>query len=256
MPPELAFNTAASFTTNTNWQSYAGESTMSYLTQMAGLAWHNFTSAAAGIGVALALARGLTRRHGPEGSKTLGNFWVDVTRALLYVLLPLSARRRAGAGLAGRAPELRAVRRGAPPSRACKQMIAMGPVASQEAIKELGTNGGGFFNANSAHPFENPTPLTNFLELVLIFAIPAALTYTFGKMARDTRQGWVLLGAMCVLFLAGVAVCYWAEAHAEPGARAGCRSPAPATWRARRSASASPPRRCSPPSPPTPRAAR
>ncbi|HYV47168.1 MAG TPA: potassium-transporting ATPase subunit KdpA [Myxococcaceae bacterium] len=210
--PYLAFNTAASFTTNTNWQAYSGESTMSYLTQMAGLAWHNFISAAAGIGVALALARGLTRRPGPDGAKTLGNFWVDLVRGTLYVLLPLCVVFAlvfvAMGMIQNLAPytEVTTLEGG-------KQVLAMGPVASQEAIKELGTNGGGFFNANSAHPFENPTPLTNFIELVLIFAIPAGLTYTYGKMARDTRQGWVLFAAMMVLFAAGVTTAYWAESR-------------------------------------------
>ena len=208
----LAFNTAASFTTNTNWQAYAGESTMSYATQMAGLAWHNFTSAAAGIGVALAVARGLTRRPGPDGARTLGNFWVDLTRAIVYVLLPLSivvALVFVSHGvLQNLAPykEVTTLEGG-------KQLLAMGPVASQEAIKQLGTNGGGFFNANSAHPFENPTPLTNLIQLVLIFAIPGGLTFTYGRMARDQRQGWALFAAMSVLFFAGVTVCYAAEAH-------------------------------------------
>ncbi|WP_241758838.1 potassium-transporting ATPase subunit KdpA [Pyxidicoccus parkwayensis] len=210
--PELAFNTAASFTTNTNWQSYAGESTLSYLSQMAGLAWHNFTSAAAGIGVALALARGFTRRPGPEGHKTLGNFWVDLIRGTLYVLLPICfvyALFLVSQGVLQNFSayhELVTLEGG-------KQTLAMGPVASQEAIKMLGTNGGGFFNANSAHPFENPTPLTNLVQLLSIFAIPAALTYTYGKMAGDTRQGWALFAAMSVLFFAGVAVAYGAESQ-------------------------------------------
>ncbi|WP_224368607.1 potassium-transporting ATPase subunit KdpA [Hyalangium versicolor] len=208
--PELAFNTAASFTTNTNWQSYAGESTMSYLSQMVGLAWHNFTSAAAGLGVALALARGFTRRPGPEGQKTLGNFWVDLIRGLLYVLLPLCvvyALFLVSQGvLQNFAPyrELTTL-------EGAKQTLAMGPVASQEAIKMLGTNGGGFFNANSAHPFENPTPLTNLVQMLSIFAIPAALTYTYGRMASDTKQGWALFAAMSLLFFVGVAAAYAAE---------------------------------------------
>jgi len=210
--PYLAFNTASSFTTNTNWQAYSGESTMSYLTQMAGLAWHNFISAAAGIGVALALARGLTRRPGPDGARTLGNFWVDLVRGTLYVLLPLCVVFALVFVAMGMIQNL------APYTQVStleggKQVLAMGPVASQEAIKELGTNGGGFFNANSAHPFENPTPLTNFIELVLIFAIPAGLTYAYGKMAGDTRQGWVLFAAMMVLFAAGVTAAYWAESR-------------------------------------------
>jgi K+-transporting ATPase ATPase A chain len=213
--PALAFNTAASFTTNTNWQSYTPETTMSYLTQMAGLAWHNFTSAAAGIGVALAFARGLTRKKGPDGPKTLGNFWVDLVRALLYVLLPLSALAALILISQGSLQNL-APYRELSTLEGAKQVIAMGPVASQEAIKMLGTNGGGFFNANSAHPFENPTALTNLLQVVLIFAIPAALTYTYGLMAGDTKQGWVLFAAMAVLFAAGVGTVYWAESHANP----------------------------------------
>ena len=217
VPPELAFNTAASFTTNTNWQAYGGESTMSYLTQMAGLAWHNFMSAAAGIAIALALARGLTRQPGPAGAKTIGNFWVDLVRAIVYVLLPVSfvvALFLVSQGIL----QTFAAYREITTLEGAKQIIALGPVASQEAIKELGTNGGGFFNANSAHPFENPTPLTNFVELVLIFAIPAALTYTYGRMARDTRQGWAIFAAMAVLFFAGVVVAYGAEAGKQPGA--------------------------------------
>ncbi|MBI5015692.1 MAG: potassium-transporting ATPase subunit KdpA [Deltaproteobacteria bacterium] len=210
LPPHLAFNTAISFATNTNWQSYAGEGTMSYLSQMAALAWHNFTSAAAGLGVALALARGLTRRLGPEAPKTLGNFWVDLTRGTLYVFLPVSllvALFLASQGVVQNfSPYLTLTT-----LEGHRQTIALGPVASQEAIKMLGINGGGFFNANSAHPFENPTPLTNFLEMVLIFAIPAALTYTFGRMARDQKQGWAIFAAMAFLFLAGVSTAYWAE---------------------------------------------
>ena len=210
--PALAFNTAASFTTNTNWQSYSGESTMSYLAQMAGLAWHNFTSAAAGIGVALAVARGLTRRPGPDGAKTIGNFWVDLIRGTVYVLLPLSFIFMLVLVSQGVIQNLSGYQE-VTTLEGVKQLIAMGPVASQEAIKELGTNGGGFFNANSAHPFESPTPLTNFIEMLLIFMIPAALTYTYGRMARDQKQGWAILGAMGMLFFVGVATCYWAEAH-------------------------------------------
>jgi len=213
--PALAFNTAVSFTTNTNWQNYGGESTMTYLTQMAGLASHNFTSAAVGIGIALALARGLTRRPGPEGAKTLGSFWVDLVRAIVYVLLPISVVGTLVLVALG-VPQTLSAYRELTTLEGLKQVVALGPVASQEVIKELGTNGGGFFNANSAHPFENPTPLTNFFELVLIFAIPAALTYTYGKMARDTRQGWALFAAMAVLFLAGVGVTYRAEAGGNP----------------------------------------
>jgi len=210
-----SFNTAVSFTTNTNWQGYTGEATMSYLTQMAGLAWHNFTSAAAGIAVALALARGLTRRGEGTREGTIGNFWVDLTRATVYVLLPLSfvfALVFVSQGMVQTLspyPEITTV-------EGAKQVIAMGPVASQEAIKQLGTNGGGFFNANAAHPFESPNALTNFLSMFLIFLIPAGLTYTFGRMARDQRQGWALFGAMAFLFFAGVTVAYWAEAAGNP----------------------------------------
>jgi K+-transporting ATPase ATPase A chain len=213
--PDLAWNTAVSFTTNTNWQNYGGETTMSHLTQMAGLAWHNFTSAAVGIGIALALARGLTRRPGPGGPATIGNFWVDLVRGIVYVLLPISL---VGALLlvALGVPQTLSAYREVTTVEGVKQLVALGPVASQELIKELGTNGGGFFNANSAHPFENPTPLTNFVEMVLIFAIPAGLTYTYGKMARDTRQGWAIFAAMAVLFLAGVATAYRSEAQPNP----------------------------------------
>jgi K+-transporting ATPase ATPase A chain len=211
----LAFNTAASFTTNTNWQSYSGEATMSYLTQMAGLAWHNFVSAAAGIGVALAIARGLTRRLTPEAPRTVGNFWVDLVRSLVYLLIPLSllfALVLVSQGvIQNLSPYVEATT-----LEGGKQTIAMGPVASQEVIKQLGTNGGGFFNANSAHPFENPTPLTNLIEMLLIFAVPAGLTYTFGRMAGEQRQGWAIFAAMAVLFAAGVAVAYWAEAAGNP----------------------------------------
>ncbi len=212
VPEALAFNTASSFTTNTNWQSYVPETTMSYFTQMAGLAWHNFTSAAVGIGVALVVARGLTRQPGLEGSKGVGNFYVDLIRGIVYVLLPLSIVAALVLVSQGVIQNLSAYHEGVTLEGA-KQVIAMGPVASQEAIKELGTNGGGFFNANSAHPFENPSALTNLIELILIFAIPGALTYTYGRMARDQRQGWVLFAAMSALFFAGVLVCYWAEAH-------------------------------------------
>ena len=211
--PQLAFNTAVSFVTNTNWQAYSGESTMSNLTQMAGLAWHNFTSAGTGIAVALALARGLTRKA--DGNKTLGNFWKDLIRAIFLVLLPLSfviALIFASQGvLQTFAPNLTLTT-----LEGVKQTLAMGPIASQEAIKMLGTNGGGFFNANSAHPFENPTALMNFLQMVLIFAISAALTWTYGKMAGDSRQGWAIFAAMSVLWLAGVAVAYHSEAGPNP----------------------------------------
>jgi K+-transporting ATPase ATPase A chain len=212
---ESAFNTAASFTTNTNWQGYSGESTMSYLTQMAGLAWHNFISAAAGIGVAMALARGLTRRGDGSGSGTIGNFWVDVTRSTVYILLPLSLVFALLFVSQGMIQSFSAYQEVAT-LEGGKQVIAMGPVASQEAIKQLGTNGGGFFNANAAHPFENPNALTNFFSMLLIFLIPAGLTCTYGRMAGDARQGWVLFAAMALLFTAGVGVAYWAEAAGNP----------------------------------------
>jgi K+-transporting ATPase ATPase A chain len=229
--PDLAFNTAVSFTTNTNWQAYGGESTMSYFSQMAALAWHNFTSAACGIALALVLARGITRRApaGKEAPRTLGNFWADLLRGINYVLLPISAvaalalvsqgvvqtlRPYATVQLmdpsAAKAPKKDA---GGQEVKAGTRTIPLGPVASQEAIKNLGTNGGGFFNANSAHPFENPNPITNLLEMLLIFCLPAALTYTYGRMARDQKEGWVLFGAMALLFLVGAGVAYWAEAR-------------------------------------------
>ncbi|MGE5148430.1 MAG: potassium-transporting ATPase subunit KdpA, partial [Candidatus Eiseniibacteriota bacterium] len=213
--PDSAFNTAVSFTTNTNWQGYAGEATMSYLTQMAGLAWHNFTSAAAGIAAAVALARGLTRRPTADGGRGIGNFWVDLIRAILYVLLPISIVVGlvlvALGTIQNLSPYLELTT-----LEGVKQTLALGPVASQEVIKQLGTNGGGFFNANAAHPFENPTPLSNFFSLWLIFAIPGGLTYTFGRMARDPRQGWALFAAMAVLFLVGVGVAYRFEAAGNP----------------------------------------
>lgn len=211
IPFALAVNTAVSFVTNTNWQAYSGESTMSYGTQMMALCVHNFLSAATGIAVALALIRGLTRRC----SETLGNFWADVTRATLYVLLPLSlifALVLAGQGVVQTfAPYTEvATLEGA------KQVIPLGPAASQIAIKQIGTNGGGFFGQNSAHPFENPTPLTNFLEILVIFAIPAGLTYTFGSMAGNRRQGWAIFGAMLALFVIGFAVAWSAELAHNP----------------------------------------
>ncbi len=210
-----SFNTAASFTTNTNWQGYAGEATMSYLSQMAGLAWHNFISAAAGIAVAIALARGLTRRGAGDGPGTIGNFWVDLTRSTVYVLLPLSvvlALVFVSQGVIQNLSPYREVRT----LEGGRQVIALGPIASQEAIKQIGTNGGGPFNANAAHPFENPNPLTNFFSMLAIFAISSGLTYTFGRMAGDQRQGWALFGAMAVLFAAGVTSAYWAEASNNP----------------------------------------
>jgi K+-transporting ATPase ATPase A chain len=210
-----SFNTAASFTTNTNWQGYVGEATMSYLSQMAGLAWHNFISAAAGIAVAVALARGLTRRGEGKGPGPIGNFWVDLTRSTIYILLPLSLVFGLVFVSQGMIQNL-APYREITTLEGGRQVIAMGPVASQEAIKQLGTNGGGFFNANAAHPFENPNPLTNFLSLFAIFATSAGLTYTFGRMAGDQRQGWALFGAMAFLFSAGVTVAYWAESRGNP----------------------------------------
>lgn len=208
----LALNTAISFTTNTNWQSYAGESTLGYLVQMLGLTVQNFVSAATGIGVAMVLARGLTRRESP----TVGNFWRDLVRVTLSILLPLSFVLALALVATGVPQNLQAYDQ-ATTLEGATQVIAQGPVASQEAIKELGTNGGGFFNANSAHPFENPTPVSNFLEVLAILCIPAGLTYTFGRMAKDTRQGWTLLAAFSVLLLAGVALCYWSEASFHGG---------------------------------------
>jgi K+-transporting ATPase ATPase A chain len=206
--PDLAWNTAASFTTNTNWQSYVPETTMSYLTQMAGLAYHNFLSAAMGIAVAVALIRAIKR----TSSATIGNFWVDTTRSLLYVLLPASI---IGALLlvAQGVPQNLHAYTSAHTLEGQTQTIAQGPVASQEVIKEMGTNGGGFFNANSAHPFENPTPLSNLYEMFLIFSIGAGLTYTLGRMTGSPGHGWAVLAAMYVLFAAGFTTVYWAESH-------------------------------------------
>lgn len=209
--PDLAFNTAVSFVSNTNWQSYSGESTMSYLTQMAALTVQNFASAAAGIAAAIAVTRGFARQQ----VNSIGNFWVDITRATVYVLLPISllaALFFCSQGVIQNFDAYTSVHT----VEGAKQVIAQGPVASQEAIKMLGTNGGGFFNGNSAHPFENPTPLTNFLQIILIFSIPAALTYTFGVLVGDRRQGWAIFAAFSVLFLAGVTVCYWAEQQGNP----------------------------------------
>jgi K+-transporting ATPase ATPase A chain len=211
----LAFNTAASFTTNTNWQSYSGESTMSYLTQMAGLAWHNFVSAGTGIAIAIALSRGLTRRLTADQPRTIGNFWVDLIRSLLYVLLPVcivGALVLVSMGVIQNfSPYLEVTT-----LEGAKQTLPMGPTASQEVIKQLGTNGGGFFNANSAHPFENPTPLSNMLAMLLIFVIPAGLTYTYGCMARDQREGWSIFATMAILFALGVTVAYAAESGPNP----------------------------------------
>jgi K+-transporting ATPase ATPase A chain len=207
----LAWNTAASFTTNTNWQAYTSDVTMSYFTQMAGLAYHNFLSAAVGIAVAIALVRGIARRE----STTIGNFWVDVTRCCLYVLLPLCivfALVLVGQGVIQNLHPYTV----AQTLEHQTQTIAQGPVASQEAIKELGTNGGGFFSANSSHPFENPTPFTNFLEMFLIFLIGGALTITLGRMTGSPGHGWAVFACMAVLFAAGFTVCYWAESQPNP----------------------------------------
>ena len=211
VPPELAFNTAASFMTNTNWQNYGGESTMSYLTQMAGMNVQNFVSAATGIAIAVALIRAFSRKS----INTLGNFWTDLVRSVLYILLPICV-----------VGTLVLVWQGVPQNlnpytlattlEGAQQTIAQGPVASQMMIKHLGTNGGGFFNVNASHPFENPTALTNLIHMVSIFAIGAALTNVFGRMVGNQRQGWAIFAAMGILFVAGVAVCYWAEAAGNP----------------------------------------
>ncbi len=228
VPPDLAFNTASSFTTNTNWQAYSGESTMSYFVQMAGLAFHNFVSAATGIALAIAFIRGIARRE----MKSLGNFWVDLTRTTLYLLLPfciIGALVLVSQGVVQNfSPYTQAEL--VEPQQVEKtdghgnktvetvtiQTIAQGPIASQEIIKELGTNGGGFFNANSAHPYENPTPFSNFYEMIAIFAIPAGLTYTLGRMTGNQRHGWAVFSAMAVLFLVGFFAAYYFEAHGNP----------------------------------------
>jgi potassium-transporting ATPase potassium-binding subunit len=207
----LAFNTAISFTTNTNWQSYGGESTMSNLSQMLGLTIHNFLSAATGIALAFALFRGFARRE----TKTIGNFWADVTRITLYLLLPLCVAL-ALFYIASGVPQTLGGVVDVQTLEGARQSILLGPVASQEAIKMLGTNGGGFFNANSAHPFENPTALTNFVQMLSIFLLGAGLTWTFGRAVGNTRQGWAILAAMMILFLAGVSVTYAAEAAGNP----------------------------------------
>ncbi len=211
LAPDLAFNTGVSFVTNTNWQAYSGETTLGYFVQMAGLAVQNFVSAAAGIAVAIAVIRGFARQQ----ARRIGNFWVDLTRATLYVLLPLSIVAALFLCSQGVVQNFKPTVQ-ARTLEGATQAIPQGPVASQEAIKEFGTNGGGFFNANSSHPFENPTPLTNFVELLLILSIPAGLTYTFGKMAGDTRQGWAIFAAMSVLLLSGIAVSTWAEQRGNP----------------------------------------
>jgi potassium-transporting ATPase potassium-binding subunit len=212
---DLAFGTASSFTTNTNWQAYGGESTMSYLTQMAGLAWHNFISVGVGIGVMMALARGLTYRLQPGAPKTIGNFWVDLNRSVIYLLLPFSVVMALVLVWQGVLQNLSSYVE-LTTLEGAKQTLAMGPTASQIAIKQLGTNGGGFFNVNSSHPFEGGTPLANFIEMVAILAIPAAQTYMYGLMARDTRQGWTLFGAMAILFFIGVTTTYYFEAKPNP----------------------------------------
>src|SRR6185503_16366767 len=226
--PDLAFNTASSFTTNTNWQAYSGESTMSYLTQMAGLAYHNFVSAAVGIAVAIAFIRGIAQRE----KETIGNFWVDMTRATLWVLLPLAIvgalflvsqgvvqNLKASDHVQVLDPQTVTTKDAAgkeTTTQLTEQVIAQGPVASQEIIKQFGTNGGGFFNANSSHPYENPTPLSNFLAMFGIFAISSGLTYTLGSLTRSRRHGWAVWAAMAFLFLCGVTVVYWAEANGNP----------------------------------------
>jgi K+-transporting ATPase ATPase A chain len=226
--PDTAFNTAASFTTNTNWQSYVGETTMSYLTQMAGLAYHNFISAAVGIALAIAFIRGIAQRE----KDTIGNFWVDMVRAVLWVLLPfclVGALLLVSQGVVQNLKPYTVAKFIDPPAVektiedgqatteiVTNQVIAQGPVASQEAIKMWGTNGGGFFNANSAHPFENPTPFSNLLEMLAIFAIPAGLTYTLGRMTGSQRHGWAVWAAMAVLFVVGVTATYWAESRGNP----------------------------------------
>ncbi len=213
--PSLAFNTAASFTTNTNWQSYVPETTMSYLTQMAGLTVQNFLSAAVGIALAIAFIRGIAQRE----KDTLGNFWVDITRAILWVLLPfclVGALVLVSQGVVQNLKPYDTATLLDPQGEVKTQTIAQGPVASQEAIKMWGTNGGGFFNANSAHPFENPTPLTNLLEMFAIFAISAGLTHTLGRMTGSPKHGWAVFAAMSLLFFVGVTVAYWAEARGNP----------------------------------------
>jgi K+-transporting ATPase ATPase A chain len=211
MTPDLAFNTAVSFLTNTNWQAYSGETTMSYFVQMTVLTVQNFVSAAAGVACAIAVIRGFSRQQ----AKSIGNFWVDLTRATLYIFIPISivfALFLCSQGVIQNFDANKTVKT----LEGATQTIPMGPVASQEAIKMIGTNGGGFFNANSAHPFENPTPLTNFIQMLSIFLIPAGLTYTFGRMVKDTRQGWAIFTAFSIMFLAGVLIAYPAEQSGNP----------------------------------------
>lgn len=219
--PDLAFNTAISFITNTNWQNYGGETTLSYLTQMLGLTVQNFLSAATGMAILVALIRGLTRTV----SRTIGSFWVDLTRSTIYILLPLAFIMALGLVSQGviqnfesyqKVHLLQSAKDPATGASITVQTIALGPVASQESIKELGTNGGGFFNVNSAHPFENPTPLSNFIEMLAITLIGAALCYTFGLMVHDTRQGWAILAAMVIIFVGALYLCVWAEQHPNP----------------------------------------
>ncbi len=231
VPADLAFNTAASFVTNTNWQNYGGESTMSYLTQMAGLTVQNFVSAATGIAIAIALIRAFSRKS----MKTLGNFWVDLTRCTLYVLLPLCIVLTLAFVSLG-VPQTLSAYAEATTLEGARQVIALGPVASQLAIKMLGTNGGGFFNANSAHPFENPDAISNMIQMVAIFAIGASLTNVFGRMVGNERQGWAIFAAMGILFVAGVAICYWAEAAGNPSSMRWVSMAA--IWKAKKHASA------------------
>ncbi len=245
----LAFNTAVSFVTNTNWQNYGGESSLSNLSQMAGLTVQNFLSAAVGIAVAFAFIRGFARKQ----ASGIGNFWVDVTRATLYLLLPLSIVLALAYVVMG-VPQTFGPSVVATTVEGAKQTIAVGPVASQLAIKMLGTNGGGFFNANSAHPFENPTALSNFLQMITIFVLGAGLTLTFGKAVGNIRQGWAILAAMMLLFLVASRSLMGPRRRAT---RSTTHLASPgAIWRARKSASASPPPLCSPSSPQPPPAAR
>lgn len=211
VPADLAFNTTVSFVTNTNWQNYVGESTLSYLTQMAGLTVQNFVSAATGVAIAIALIRAFSRKS----MKTLGNFWADLTRCTLYILLPLCILLTLAFVSLG-VPQTIGAYAEATTLEGARQVIALGPVASQLAIKMLGTNGGGFFNANSAHPFENPDAISNMIQMVAIFALGASLTNVFGRMVGNERQGWAIFTAMGILFVAGVTICYWAEAAGNP----------------------------------------
>src|ERR1700728_530891 len=211
VPPDLAFNTSISFITNTNWQNYAGETTMSHLTQMLGLTVHNFVSAATGLAMAFALVRGFAR----SSATTVGNFWADMTRITLYILLPIALLGALLLIVLG-VPQTLAGAVDATTLEGAKQTIAIGPMASQEIIKELGTNGGGFFNANSAHPFENPSALTNLIQILLIFSLGAGLTNVFGRMVGNQRQGWAVFAVMFVLFFAGTVTTYWSESAGNP----------------------------------------